>query len=122
MPQNTEFEKIEVSIDGAYEVPYFIHGTTKNSEWMSTIRNHPAPWGELEIPNHLTITFPSKDMREVEDMEALANVYDKMMKHFVELMGTGKMQRHERMVFDIQISAGMKKVNFFYYTRIKYWF
>jgi hypothetical protein len=45
-------------------------------------------------------------MREVDDMEALAEVYSKMMKYFVELMGTGKMQRHERLVFDIQNSGG----------------
>ena len=97
---------MDVTIGGAYEAPYFIHGKTKNSEWTSTIRNHPAPWGELEIPNHLTITFPSSEMRKVDDMEALAEVYNTMMKAFVELMGTGKMQRHERLVFDIQISNG----------------
>ena len=45
-------------------------------------------------------------MREVDDMEALAEVYSKMMKYFVELMGTGKMQRPERLVFDIQIAGG----------------
>ena len=45
-------------------------------------------------------------MRKVEDMEALAELYFKMMTHFVELMGTGKMQRHERLVYDIQISMG----------------
>ena len=45
-------------------------------------------------------------MRKVDDMEALAEFYNKLMKHFVELMGTGKMQRHERLVFDIQIIAG----------------
>ena len=96
-----------VTFAGAYEAPYFIHGKTKNSEWVKTIRNHPAPWGELEIPNHFTITFPSSEMKKVDDMEALANVYDKMMKSFVELMGTGRMQRHERLVFDIQISGGI---------------
>ncbi len=99
-------DKIEVTFGGAYEAPYFVYGQTKNSEWTSTIRNHPGPWGELEIPNYLTITFPSKLMREVDDMEALAEVYSKMMKYFVELMGTGKMQRPERLVFDIQIAGG----------------
>ena len=103
----TELDEIEVTIAGAYEAPYFIHGKTKNSEWTSTIRDHPAPWGELEIPNFLTITFPSSAMRKVDDMEALAEVYFKMMMYFVELMGTGRMMRHERLIFDIQISAGV---------------
>ena len=95
-----------MTFSGADDAPYFIYGKTNNSAWKSTIQNYPAPWGELEIPNYLTITFPSSDMRKVDDMEALAEVYFKMMTYFVELMGTGKMQRHERLVFDIQISAG----------------
>jgi hypothetical protein len=99
-------DAIEVTFSGAFEAPYFVYGQTKNSEWVSTIRNHPAPWGELEIPNGLTISFPSKQMREVDDMEALGEVYSKILKYFVELMGTGKMQRHERLVFDIQINGG----------------
>jgi hypothetical protein len=45
-------------------------------------------------------------LRKVEDIEALANFYAKMMTHFVELMGSGKMQRQERVVFDVQIAAG----------------
>jgi hypothetical protein len=45
-------------------------------------------------------------MKKVEDMEGLANFYAKMMTHFVELMGSGKMQRQERVVFDVQIAAG----------------
>ena len=97
---------IEVTFTGAFEAPYFVYGQTKNLEWTSTIRNHPAPWGEFEIPNGLTITFPSKHMREVDDMEALGEVYSKILKYFVELSGTGKMQRHERLVFDIQITNG----------------
>ena len=102
-------DQIEVTFAGAYDAPYFIYGQTKNAEWTSTIRNHPAPWGELEIPNGLTISFPSKQMREVDDMEALGEVYSKILKYFVELMGTGKMQRPERLVFDIQIAYGKRK-------------
>ena len=111
-PQEAEFEKVELTISGAYEAPYFIHGKHKNSDWTSTIRDHPAPWGELEIPNVLTMTFPSSEMRKVDDMEELTNFYEKMMKHFADLSGTGKMIRHERLVFDLQIVAGNKNVPF----------
>ena len=52
-------------------------------------------------------------MRKVDDMEELTNFYEKMMKHFADLSGTGKMIRHERLVFDLQISAGEKKVYLF---------
>ena len=51
-------------------------------------------------------------MRKVDDMEELTNFYEKMMKHFADLSGTGKMIRHERLVFDLQIVAGKKNVPF----------
>jgi hypothetical protein len=51
-------------------------------------------------------------MRKVDDMEELTNFYEKMMKHFADLSGTGKMIRHERLVFDLQIVAGNKNVPF----------
>ena len=70
------------------------------------IKNNPAPWGELEIPNKLIITFPSEEMRKIENMDELANWYAVALKHFVDLMGTSKMQRVERLVLDIQISNG----------------
>ena len=80
-------------------------GKTTNEEWK-TIKNNPAPWGELEIPDNIIITFPSEKMRKIENMEEVANWHAEAMKHFVDLMGTSKMQMVERLVLDIQISAG----------------
>ena len=45
-------------------------------------------------------------MRKIENMDELANWYAVALKHFVDLMGTSKMQRVERLVLDIQISNG----------------
>ena len=81
-------------------------GNTSNAEWNTTIRNYPAPWGELRIPDYLTFTFPTSQMKHVDDMEALAKFYEKFMKAFVYLMGTTRMQKEERVVFDKQIVAG----------------
>ncbi len=50
--------------------------------------------------------MPSSVIRQVDDMEALAKFYEKFMKLFVELMGTTKMQKEERIVFDKQTSMG----------------
>jgi hypothetical protein len=83
-----------------------IEGKTTNEEWKSTIKDHPAPWGELRIPDYLTLTVPSTVIRQVDDMEALGKFYDQFMKFFVDLMGTTKMQKEERIVFDKQPSAG----------------
>jgi hypothetical protein len=66
----------------------------------------PTPWGEIEIPAVFTVTYPTENLRKVPDIEAVAKFYEMVFKHFVELMGTGRMHNHERLVFDKQISAG----------------
>ena len=66
----------------------------------------PAPWGEMEIPSIITVTFPTEAMRKVKRMHALGDFYVNIFKYFVELMGTSKIHNHERLVFDKQISAG----------------
>jgi hypothetical protein len=81
-------------------------GKTTNAEWNTTIKNYPAPWGELRIPEYLTMTFPSSQMKLFDNMEALAKFYEKFMKAFVYFMGTGKMQKEERIVFDKEITVG----------------
>jgi hypothetical protein len=45
-------------------------------------------------------------MKLFDDMEALAKFYKTFVKTFVYLMGTTKMQKEERVVYDKQISAG----------------
>ena len=45
-------------------------------------------------------------MKRIDDMEALAKFYEQFMKTFVYLMGSTKMQKEERVVYDKQISAG----------------
>ena len=66
----------------------------------------PAPWGEMEIPSIITVTFPTEAMSKVKNIKALGNFYVKIFKYFVELMGTSKIHNHERLVFDKQIAAG----------------
>jgi hypothetical protein len=86
-------------------------GKNNNKEWTSKLRNSPAPWGELEIPNYLTITVPSSAMRKLDDIEGLAAFYDKMVKAIVELSGTKIMIRHERIVYDITIGGKFEKLH-----------
>lgn len=83
-----------------------ILGHSTNEEWSSTLKKHPAPWGELRIPGFLTITFPSSKMRKIDNMEEVAKFYAKAMKYFVKLIGTSKAPREERLVFDNQIAKG----------------
>jgi hypothetical protein len=70
------------------------------------IKNSPAPWGELKIPNLLTITFPSAEMQKVDDMESVARFYAKAMQCFLNLTGIPKTEIEERVVFDKDFSGG----------------
>ena len=65
-----------------------------------------APWGEIEVPSIFTGTFPTKDLKKIKNVNALAKFYKKVFGHLVELMGTPKIHNFERMVFDIQIGGG----------------
>ena len=66
----------------------------------------PAPWGEIEVPSTFTATFPTKELKKVKEINALAKLYEKAFQFFVELMGTAKINNYERIVFDKQIAAG----------------
>ncbi len=66
----------------------------------------PAPWGEIEIPSVFIMTVRKDELEQVQDVEALAKFYEKIFKHFVDIMGTTRIHNHERMTFDKQIIGG----------------
>ena len=79
---------------------------TTNEQWNQQLKNYPGPWGELEIPGHVIITFPSHLMRGVSDMKTLADVYSAVVEAIGSFTGQEKRNRVERFVFDEQISLG----------------
>ena len=86
-------------------VTTLIVGKTTTNQWKRMM-NLPAPWGEIEVPSTFTVTFPTEELRKVKNIKALAKLYRRAFKFFVELMGTSRIHNHERMVFDKQVSAG----------------
>ncbi len=74
--------------------------------WRKIIHKNPAPWGELIIPNRLSIVFPSAEMRKIDDFEHVARFYAMTMQYFLDLMGTERSQIEERVVFDKEINIG----------------
>ena len=93
-------------IKGAVEAPRFILGETDPAAWRSTIRNLPAPWGELESSKCI-ITLPAVALAKLDDPTALMQFWDTVMDRFADLAGRPyERHRAERYVPDIQISAG----------------
>ncbi|KAM9311791.1 TRPM8 channel-associated factor 3-like [Gastrophryne carolinensis] len=95
-----------VSVYGAEPAPTFINGQTSLSSWRQTIRNYPAPWAEL-ITENIILTVPSEAIRSLENPEALMAQWDKFMAAIADLAAIPKkFPRPERIVADVQISAG----------------
>ena len=105
-PYDFKAGKVSVGIKGAVGAPYYVLGKTDNEKWRQTIRNNPAPWGELQ-GKKVILTLPSKVLRTVDEPEDLMKFWDGIMDRYAELLGrAARRRRIERFVSDVQISAG----------------
>lgn len=97
--------KLDVTLSGGVEAPYFRLGETSVADWTASIRARPAPWAELQ-GEKVIFTVPSAYVRTVEDPEALMKLWDQAVRAEEELAGRTERVRPERIVADRQISAG----------------
>jgi hypothetical protein len=106
VPENCPASTVVVGISGAVAAPHFILGRTTLEEWRKTIRQHPAPWAELET-SKVIFTFPSSTLRALDDPEALLKTWDRVLDGIADLSAIPhERKRPERIVADEQISAG----------------
>lgn len=96
---------VSMTIAGAVEAPLFVLGKTTEEQWK-TIRNAPAPWGEV-ASGKIIISVPSAVLRSLEKPAALMEFWDKISDAHATL-ATIDIQppRPHRFVPDVQISAG----------------
>ncbi|NQT38206.1 MAG: hypothetical protein HQ581_11990 [Planctomycetes bacterium] len=105
-PRDLTMAPAEVTIEGAVLAPHYVYGKTDLAAWRKTIRNHPAPWAELQT-DKLILTIPSTVVRDLEDPKSLMAFWDKIMDCYADLLGRpAERRRTERFVADVQISAG----------------
>lgn len=105
-PDQKQPRTIDVQIDGGVEAPRFVRGKTSVDEWKARIRNLPGPWAELETAK-VIVTVPSKEIRALDDPEAVLELWDRVLDAAADLAGRPRdRQRPERYVADVQISAG----------------
>ncbi|MGV3531211.1 MAG: M60 family metallopeptidase [Chthoniobacteraceae bacterium] len=106
VPKGCSLGEVKVSISGAIEAPHFVLGKTRADEWLTRIRQAPAPWAELETPN-IILTVPSSAIRSLENPEELMRFWDNAMNAIADLASIPRQrERAERIVADVQISAG----------------
>lgn len=97
---------VEVLVAGAVEAPLFVLGTTSPEEWRAKIRNAPGPWAELAT-DRIIVTIPSSHIREVDDPTQVLEFWNKVMDADADLAAIPRERRRpERIVADVQISAG----------------
>lgn len=98
--------RVPVTIGGAVEMPRFVKGATAVDEWNRRIRRLPAPWSELEA-DRVILTIPSEVAAGVRDPARVLAFWDRVLAAQASLAGgRPHPRRKERIVVDIQISAG----------------
>eukprot|EP00064_Thunnus_orientalis_P015789 superscaffoldBa00002998_g15848 len=104
-PPNTQVEGVEVTVQTAVRAPYYKSGVTTAADW-SLLRTAQSPWAELEFDN-IVLTVPSHVVRDLDRPDEVAGLWDSIMKGIAELaVIPHKFARKERIVADVQISAG----------------
>ncbi|XP_051007596.1 TRPM8 channel-associated factor 2-like [Acomys russatus] len=106
VPKGCQLGPISVTIRKAVPAPYYKLGKTSLEEWKRCIQENPGLWGELATDN-IILTVPTASLKDLEDPEPLLQLWDKMMQAVAKLAAKPfPFQRPERIVADVQISAG----------------
>ncbi|XP_043932884.1 TRPM8 channel-associated factor homolog isoform X2 [Protopterus annectens] len=106
LPEKCHVGQIHIAVEGAVRAPFFKYGETSLSDWKETIQQYPGPWAELAT-DELILTIPTDMVSQLENPEIPLALWDKIMKSVAELAAVRTpFPRPERIVADVQISAG----------------
>ena len=106
VPEKSADGTLAPTISNAVPAPWFRLGKDTNDEWSNELKLRPAPWAELECRN-LILTVPSRLIRELDDPTALMEHWVQVVDACADLATIPRDRKvPQRMVFDVQISAG----------------
>ncbi len=106
VPRGSEYEELEVTIEGGVAAPVYIHGETDVDQWVSEIRNYPGPWAEI-ASDRMIVALPSDYIRKLTNPDELMEVWNAIIDTSAVLVGVDRNDyRAERIVFDRQTAAG----------------
>ena len=94
----------QVAIAGGIEAPLYVAGQTTDAQWEQ-MRQLAAPWAELACKG-VILTVPIAVAREVKKPAELMQFWQSVVDAEDELSNFTKRRRPERIVPDVQISAG----------------
>lgn len=95
-----------VSIKGGIAAPLFVLGQDDDAKWNAEIKNRPAPWAELAC-DKVILSVPTEVARTVKNPTELMAFWKRVVEAQDDVSNqTAERKRPERMVADVQISAG----------------
>jgi hypothetical protein len=97
-------KSITISFEHVVREPLFVLGQTTVDQWHLN-RSDPAPWAEL-VAKKVILHVPSAQARAIDDPTALLQWWDQVVTLEDELVDWPARQSQERIVPDVQISAG----------------
>lgn len=93
-------------IQGALEAPRFVLGEHSDAQWRDRLRQLPAPWAEFEC-DKIILSCPTEVARAVNNPTELMEFWRKVVEAQDEITNqAAERKRPERIVADVQISAG----------------
>lgn len=96
---------LTVEVSNVVPAAQYVRGKTSDAEWQLE-RQAPAPWAELAT-DKIILTVPSSEIRDLDDPGKLMAFWDDVMDACADLAAIPRTRtRPERMVADVQISAG----------------
>lgn len=106
VPPGSSLGTFNVTVGGVIPAPVFILGQNTDSEWNSTLKNHPAPYGFLQT-DKLTLYVPKSQLAQMSNPTAVAEFWKKVMDTADEYYGyTPWRKRGEGIASSRYVSAG----------------
>lgn len=101
-----EDESFAVTIQGGIAAPIFVLGQDDDAQWNNEIKKRPAPWAELAC-DKMILSVPTEVARTVTSPTQLMQFWKQVVEAQDDISNqTAERKRPERMVADVQISAG----------------
>lgn len=101
-----DMKPFSVSVAGAVQSPIFVLGKTTDKQWNDECRTRLGPWAEF-VTDKVVLACPSEVARKVNNPTELMEYWNKVLVAQDALANTAKeRKRAERIVADVQISAG----------------
>ncbi len=107
VPSNAkETSPFTATLQNAIPSPYFILGEHSDEQWNSEIKKQPGLWAELAC-DKLIITLPSVVAQTIQNPTSLMTFWKTVVEAQDDITNqSAERRRPERIVSDIQISAG----------------